>query len=75
MLEKDLGIFYVFLYVLVQAACAQATEVCKAQGKSIARLAVQYALRNRNVATTLVGMSSVDVVSYKSDAFEVAFDT
>jgi predicted aldo/keto reductase-like oxidoreductase len=46
-----------------QAACAQATEVCKAHGKSIAQLALQYALRNRNIVTTLVGMSSVDVVS------------
>lgn len=46
----------------LKAACAQATEVCKAHGKSIAQLALQYALRNRNIVTTLVGMSSVDVV-------------
>lgn len=46
----------------VKAACARAAELCKAHGKSLAKLAVQFAVRNRSVATTLVGMNSVDVV-------------
>jgi aryl-alcohol dehydrogenase-like predicted oxidoreductase len=47
---------------LVQAACAKAAEVCEAQGKSIGRLALQFALRNPIIPTTLVGMVSVSEV-------------
>jgi hypothetical protein len=42
---------------LGQAACAQAAEVCKVQSKSIIHLALQLALRNSNIPTTLVGMT------------------
>lgn len=51
------------MVVLVQTICAQAAKACKEQGKSIAKLAVQYALRNRNLITTLIGMPSVAEVS------------
>jgi L-galactose dehydrogenase len=43
-------------------ACNKAVEVCKAQGKSIAKLALQYAMRNHDIATTLVGMNSIEQV-------------
>jgi L-galactose dehydrogenase len=43
-------------------ACNKAIEVCKAQGKSIAKLALQYAMRNYDIATTLVGMNSIEQV-------------
>lgn len=45
-----------------QAACEEATQLCKAQGKSIAKLALQYAMRNRDITVTLVGMNSVEQV-------------
>jgi aryl-alcohol dehydrogenase-like predicted oxidoreductase len=44
---------------LEQAAFAQSWGVCTAQGKSIEQLALQFALRNPTISTTLVGMSSV----------------
>ncbi|KAG0605707.1 hypothetical protein M758_9G081500 [Ceratodon purpureus] len=46
----------------LKAACAKATEVCKAQGKSIRHLALQFALKNPIIPTTLVGMPSVNEV-------------
>lgn len=46
----------------LKAACAKAAEVCEAQGKSIGRLALQFALRNPIIPTTLVGMVSVSEV-------------
>jgi L-galactose dehydrogenase len=46
----------------LKVACEKAAEVCKAQGKSISHLALQYALRNRDIATTLVGMASPELV-------------
>lgn len=50
--------------LLEQAACAQATELCKSQGKSIRQLALQYSLRNPKITTTLVGMTSVQEVQH-----------
>jgi len=46
----------------VKAACAAASEHCAAQGIDIAALALKFALRNPDIATTLVGMASIDVV-------------
>ncbi|CAK9251313.1 unnamed protein product [Sphagnum jensenii] len=46
----------------LKVACNKAIEVCKAQGKSIAKLALQYAMRNHDIATTLVGMNSIEQV-------------
>lgn len=46
----------------LKAACAQATDLCKSQGKSIRQLALQFTLRNPNITTTLVGMTSVQEV-------------
>jgi aryl-alcohol dehydrogenase-like predicted oxidoreductase len=46
----------------VKAACAAAAEHCAAQGVDISSLALKFALRNPDIATTLVGMASVGVV-------------
>ncbi|CAM6012011.1 unnamed protein product [Sphagnum balticum] len=46
----------------LKVACNKAIEVCKAQGKSIAKLALQYAMRNHDIAITLVGMNSIEQV-------------
>lgn len=46
----------------LKAACAKAGEVCKEQGKSIRNLALQFALKNPIIPTTLVGMPSVNEV-------------
>ena len=48
--------------LLMQAAAAKAAELCKTQGKSISHLALQFALRNRSIPTTLVGMTSINEV-------------
>jgi L-galactose dehydrogenase len=44
----------------VKEACAKAAALCKAKGASIEKLAVQYSLTNRDIATTLVGSASPD---------------
>lgn len=41
----------------IKAACHQAVEHCRAKGASIEKLAVQFAVRNPRIATTLVGTS------------------
>ncbi|GBG00535.1 L-galactose dehydrogenase [Raphidocelis subcapitata] len=46
----------------VKAACAAAASHCAAQGVDISSLALKFALRNPDIATTLVGMASVEVV-------------
>ena len=42
----------------VRAACAKAAAFCRARGVDIAQLAVQFAVANRQIATTLVGTAS-----------------
>lgn len=42
----------------VRIACAKAAELCRQRGADIAKLAVQYALENPSIATTLVGTAS-----------------
>jgi L-galactose dehydrogenase len=39
----------------VKAACARAAAHCRARGASIGQLAIQYAVANPDVATTVVG--------------------
>lgn len=46
----------------LQSACASAAMHCKARGKNISKLALQYALRNPDISSTLVGMNSVEQV-------------
>ena len=42
----------------VKAACKKAAAHCKAKGTDISKLALQFALANRDIATTLVGSAS-----------------
>jgi L-galactose dehydrogenase len=46
----------------LRAACARATELCRQRGADIARLALQFALANSDIATTLIGMKSAEEV-------------
>lgn len=48
----------------IREACAQAAAYCRSRGVDIARLALQFALANRQVATTLVGMGSAAEVEF-----------
>lgn len=49
-------------YFASKAACASAAAYCKQKDKNISKLALQFALKNRDIATTLVGMNSVEQV-------------
>lgn len=42
----------------VREACAKAAQLCRDRGSDIARLAVQFAVNNPEIATTLVGTAS-----------------
>ncbi|HVT80193.1 MAG TPA: aldo/keto reductase [Phycisphaerae bacterium] len=42
----------------IRAACAKAAAFCKARGADIAKLAVQFAVAESRIATTLVGTAS-----------------
>lgn len=44
----------------LKAACTRAAEHCRAQGVDIAQLAMQFALANPSIATTLVGTANPD---------------
>ena len=46
----------------LRAACAAAAELCTARGTDIAELAIQYAVRQESICTTLVGMCSREQV-------------
>lgn len=47
----------------VRAACAKAAELCRSRGTDIAKLAVQFAVENPQIATTLVGTASVQNIT------------
>lgn len=44
----------------IQQACARAAAHCQEKGVDIAKLAVQFGLANRDIATTLVGTANPD---------------
>ncbi|KAH9301135.1 hypothetical protein KI387_012718, partial [Taxus chinensis] len=46
----------------LKSACAAATTHCKAKGKNISKLALQYSLKNKDISSVLVGMNSVQQV-------------
>lgn len=46
----------------IKAACEAAASYCTKNGKSIAKLAMQYSLSNKEISTVLVGMNSVEQV-------------
>ncbi|XP_047341452.1 L-galactose dehydrogenase [Impatiens glandulifera] len=52
----------------LKAACKEAGEYCKGKGKNISKLALQYSLSNKDVATVLVGMNSVQQVEENVNA-------
>jgi L-galactose dehydrogenase len=41
----------------IKAACAEAAAFCRKRGADISRVAIQFSLANRDLATTLVGMA------------------
>lgn len=43
----------------LKAACQAAATYCKEKGKNISKLAMQYSLSNKDIASVLVGMNSV----------------
>jgi L-galactose dehydrogenase len=47
----------------VKEICSQAAAFCTQQGSDIAKLAVQFALRDTRIATTLVGTSSAAIIT------------
>ncbi|KAK1359154.1 L-galactose dehydrogenase [Heracleum sosnowskyi] len=46
----------------LKAACQAAAVFCKEKGKNISKLAMQYSLSNKDIASVLVGMNSVQQV-------------
>ncbi len=46
----------------VRAACRKAAEHCASRGVDIAQLAVQYSIRNTDIATTIIGSANPDNV-------------
>ncbi len=48
----------------VRAACAKAAALCKSRGTDIAKLAIQFAVENPGMATTLVGTASVQNITH-----------
>uniref|UniRef100_A0A0D6QUY9 NADP-dependent oxidoreductase domain-containing protein n=1 Tax=Araucaria cunninghamii TaxID=56994 RepID=A0A0D6QUY9_ARACU len=46
----------------LKSACAAAAAHCKAKGKNISKLALQYSLKNKDISSVLVGMNSVEQV-------------
>ncbi|KAK6945901.1 NADP-dependent oxidoreductase domain [Dillenia turbinata] len=48
--------------VEIKNACQAAAAHCKAKGKNISKLAMQYSLSNKDISTTLVGMNAVKQV-------------
>lgn len=43
----------------LKSACQAAAAFCKAKGKNISKLAMQYSLANKDISSVLVGMNSV----------------
>jgi L-galactose dehydrogenase len=52
----------------LKVAAKSAAEECAARGVSISKLALQHSIRNPDIATTLVGMCTVDQVNQNCDA-------
>jgi aryl-alcohol dehydrogenase-like predicted oxidoreductase len=47
----------------IRAACKQAATLCKSRGTDLAKLAVQFAVANPDIPTTLVGTASVQNIT------------
>ncbi|KAH7373342.1 hypothetical protein KP509_17G051000 [Ceratopteris richardii] len=48
--------------IALQSACLEAVDYCKRKGRNISELALQFALQNEDISTTLIGMNSVEQV-------------
>lgn len=59
----------------VNEVTQKAAAYCREQGASLSKLAVQFALQHPNVATTLVGMSSPELVDLNLQALNDPIDT
>ncbi|CAM6117508.1 unnamed protein product [Calypogeia fissa] len=55
-------------------ACASASALCGSKGKSISKLALQFAVNNPEIATTVVGMCSVEQVHRNIQAVKEMLD-
>ena len=58
----------------IQAACARAAAHCKERGRSLSRLAMQFALANQRLHTVVVGMASVAEVKANVECLEAPLD-
>ncbi|MGD0089474.1 MAG: aldo/keto reductase [Planctomycetota bacterium] len=58
----------------IKRACAQAAACCKRQGADISRLAMQFALANEDIATTLVGTATAAHIKNNLAALEAPCD-
>jgi L-galactose dehydrogenase len=58
----------------LQAACARAAAHCRDRGGDLARLALQFAVAQATVATTLVGMATTEEVRRNVAAIQAAPD-
>jgi aryl-alcohol dehydrogenase-like predicted oxidoreductase len=58
----------------VKTLCAQAAAYCREQGSDISKLAMQFALANRRIATTLVGTASPTNITKNAQWIEEAID-
>jgi L-galactose dehydrogenase len=58
----------------VLAAAQEAARYCREQGNSITELAMQFALDNESVDTTLVGMSKLRHVAQNLEVLDTPLD-
>ena len=58
----------------IQEVCAKAADHCKQKGVDIAQLAVQFALANKDIATTLVGTANPENLKKNVEWASMALD-
>jgi len=58
----------------LKAACERAAEHCKSRGTDLATLAVQFAVANPDIATTLIGMGDTAQVAHNLAAVSKPMD-
>jgi L-galactose dehydrogenase len=59
----------------IKLTCKQAAEFCRTRGKNIAELALEFALMQPEICTTLVGMATVDELKHNLKALVTLPDT
>jgi L-galactose dehydrogenase len=58
----------------IKQVCAKATEFCSEQGVDIARLAVQFGLRNPDIHSTLIGTANPDNMRRNVEWLDAPYD-